>query len=79
MTNTSERDSIVILSRAYNANQYPQRTLDLFEEMRDKAKIKPNNISYMLYFQACVMLKSFETRQNNASRIKREKHFIHEE
>jgi hypothetical protein len=28
--------------------------------MREKHKIKPNNISYMLYFQACIMLKSFE-------------------
>ncbi len=28
--------------------------------MRQKINIKPNNISYMLYFQACIMLKSFE-------------------
>lgn len=27
--------------------------------MREKDKIKPNNISYTLYFQACIMLKSF--------------------
>jgi hypothetical protein len=28
--------------------------------MREKDKMKPNNVSYMLYFQACVILKSFE-------------------
>jgi hypothetical protein len=28
--------------------------------MREKNTIKPNNMSYMLYFQACTMLKSFE-------------------
>jgi hypothetical protein len=50
----------LILSSAYNANEHPARTMDLFNEMRDVAKIKPNNVSYLLYFQACVMLKSFD-------------------
>lgn len=46
--------------RAYNANDHPQQTLDLFQEMRDKAKIKPNNVSYTLYFQACAALNLFD-------------------
>ncbi len=46
--------------RAYNTNQYPERTIELFNEMREKDKIKPNNISYILYFQACIQLKLFD-------------------
>ncbi len=49
-----------MIYRAYNTNQYPERTIELFNEMRQKMNIKPNNISYMLYFQACIMLKLFE-------------------
>jgi len=49
-----------LIYRAYNTNQYPERTIELFNEMREKNTIKPNNMSYMLYFQACTMLKSFE-------------------
>ena len=28
--------------------------------MQEKDKFKPNNVSYMLYFQACIKLKSFD-------------------
>jgi hypothetical protein len=49
-----------LIYRAYNTNQYPERTIEFFNEMREKYNIKPNNVSYMLYFQACVMLKLFE-------------------
>ncbi|CAF0935814.1 unnamed protein product [Rotaria sordida] len=48
------------LMTAYNTHQYPQRTIDLFYEMREKDKIKPNNTSSMLFFQACVKLQLFE-------------------
>jgi hypothetical protein len=49
-----------MIYRTYNTNQHPERTIELFNSMREPNKIKPNSISYMLYFQACVMLKSFE-------------------
>ncbi|CAF2414978.1 unnamed protein product [Rotaria sp. Silwood2] len=48
------------LMTAYNTHQYPQRTIDLFYDMREKDKVKPNNESYMLFFQACVKLQLFE-------------------
>ena len=41
-------------------NQYPERTIELFNAMREPGNIKSNNVSNMLYLQACMMLKSFE-------------------
>jgi len=48
------------LMTAYNTNQYPDRTIQLFNEMHEKDNLKPNNVSHTIYFQACTMLKSFE-------------------
>ncbi|CAF3825693.1 unnamed protein product [Adineta steineri] len=48
------------LMTAYNNNEYPDRTIDLFNKMRENDKIKPNSMSHMLYFQACIKLKAFE-------------------
>lgn len=28
--------------------------------MRDKEKMKPNNVTYMLFFQACIKLNAFD-------------------
>jgi hypothetical protein len=38
--------------------------------MQEKDKIKPNNVSYMLYFQACIKLKSFEQGKAMYEKIK---------
>ncbi|CAF4243967.1 unnamed protein product [Rotaria magnacalcarata] len=49
-----------VLMTAYNNHQNPQRTIDLFNGMQETDKIKPNNISFILFFQACIQLQLFE-------------------
>jgi hypothetical protein len=49
-----------LINRAYNTNQYPERTIELFNTMRGPNGIKPNNVSNILYLQACMMLKSYD-------------------
>lgn len=46
--------------RAYNTNQLPQQTIDLFREMREKYQVKPNTVSNIFFIQACVITKSFD-------------------
>ncbi|CAF4322978.1 unnamed protein product, partial [Adineta steineri] len=65
--------------------EYPDRTIDLFNKMRENDKIKPNSMSHMLYFQACIKLKAFEQgkklhdelKQKTANTMKN-KRFNHE-
>ncbi|CAF3015252.1 unnamed protein product [Rotaria socialis] len=45
---------------AYNTHQNPQGAIDLFYEMQQTDKTKPNNVSFMLFFQACIKLQLFE-------------------
>jgi len=69
---------LISIRRTYNTNHLPERTIELFHEMRQKYNIKPVNLSYILYFQACIMLKSFdqakalhdELKTNNPNYIK---------
>lgn len=48
----------------------PERAIDLFNEMRSNNNVKTNIAAYILFFQSCIMLKSFDLAKQMHEELK---------